>query len=74
MLSCQMGEEWLRPAEFSHPKADRPQVVGPVPEVNRCKTLIDVQNSPELHPDRSNKIFLSTRNLSNLHPGKQEVL
>ena len=49
------GEERLCPAEFSHPYAHRPPVVEAGSEVNRCETLPDVQNSPQTHPDRSNK-------------------
>ena len=32
------------------------KVVGLGPEANRCETLADVQNRPQPHPDRSNKI------------------
>ena len=64
MTSCQMGEEWLHPADFSHPEAHRPPVLGAGPEVNRCKT--DVQDSPQPCTGRSNKYIMIQRNLTNL--------
>ena len=52
----QIGEEWQHPAEYSQPDAHRPSVTGAGPDVNRGKTLPDIQDSPQLHPDRNNKI------------------
>ena len=52
-----MGEEQLRPAEFSHPDPIRPQVARADPNANRCKTLPDVQDSPQHHHDTCNDIY-----------------
>ena len=70
-----MGEEWLHLVGFSHPDAHRPEVARPGPEMNRCETLTDIQNSPQPCHDRSNKICYTTKKpyQPTTDPGKQEV-
>ena len=62
---------------FSPPDAHK-QVAGPGPEANRCENLIDVQNSLQPCPDRTNKICEAIKKphqpTGTTDPGKQEVL
>ena len=64
-----MLSRWVKndcPAEFSHPDGHRPPVVGAGLEVNRCKALPDVQDSPQPHPEKAIKYVKLQRNLINL--------
>ena len=58
LVPCQAAR-WVKndcSATFSHPDAHRTQMVGHDPEANICKTLPDVQHSPQPSTDRRNKM------------------